>query len=278
MAAAVVAGGVVSAIGGELGGEPEPELELEPEPEPVPVGETAAGQAGSTQAAAAGRVAAAHLAGGAHRCRVVAALAGMDRERASPVGSSSLRQERSASKKELGANLSTSIGWQMGALKQAARGPMNALSLGASGGWGWVWGLRLVDWVRAARAIDDHVQNHCMWRRRGHVPGSQQPCPAAQTRSPASGLQGWSGSGGHAAILRWQARCPGDQQRAAARACPPSANSPCLTCDSILAARRIAASLYIVCNRLLLLRVCRPPLNLEPTRSLHMMRDIDTTK
>jgi hypothetical protein len=83
MAAAVVASGVVS----ELGGEPGLELELEP----VPVGGTAAGQAGSTQAAAAGRVAAAHLAGGAHRCRVVAAapaLAGMDRERASPVGSS----------------------------------------------------------------------------------------------------------------------------------------------------------------------------------------------
>lgn len=160
----MVAGGVVSEPEGEPGGELELELELVLEPvlepvleiEPVPVGETAAGQAGSTQAAAAGRVAAGHLAGGAgaRRCHVVAAaaapapaLAGMDRERASPVGSSSLRQERSASKKELGANLSASIGGQMGALEQAARSPMKALSLGASGGWGcglglgWGWGL-----------------------------------------------------------------------------------------------------------------------------------------
>ena len=204
----MVAGGVVSEPEGEPGGELELELELVLEPvlepvleiEPVPVGETAAGQAGSTQAAAAGRVAAGHLAGGAgaRRCRVVAAaaaaaaaapapaLAGMDRERASPVGSSSLRQERSASKKELGANLSASIGGQRGALEQAARDPMKALSLGASGGWGCGLGLGLVfgcyflvDWVRAARAID-HVQNHCRWRRRGHVPGSKQPCPAAQ--------------------------------------------------------------------------------------------------
>jgi hypothetical protein len=81
-------------------------------------------------------------------------------------------------------------------LEQAARDPMKALSLGASGGWGCGLGLGLVfgcyflvDWVRAARAID-HVQNHCRWRRRGHVPGFKhlQPCPAAQGRPPASSL------------------------------------------------------------------------------------------
>ena len=156
MAAAVVADGVVSEPGGALGLGLELGLELELEPGLVlvlvlvlvVVGESAAGPADSTQAAAAGRVAAAgHLAGDARRCRVMAAvaaaaaapapaLAGMGRERASPVGSSPLRQERSASKKELGANLSASIGWQTDALDQAARSPMNALSLGASGGWG----------------------------------------------------------------------------------------------------------------------------------------------
>ena len=154
MAAAVVADGVVSEPGGALGLGLELGLELELEPGlvlvVVVVGESAAGPADSTQAAAAGRVAAAgHLAGDARRCRVMAAvaaaaaaaapapaLAGMGRERASQVGSSPLRQERSASKKELGANLSASIGWQTDALDQAARSPMNALSLGASGGWG----------------------------------------------------------------------------------------------------------------------------------------------
>lgn len=108
----MAAGGVASVVDGEL------ERELERELEPVVVGETAAGQAGSTQAAGAGDVAAGHL--GVHRCRWAAALAlalvGRDRERASPVGSSPLRrrQERSASKKELGANLSASKGSSLG--------------------------------------------------------------------------------------------------------------------------------------------------------------------
>lgn len=101
------------------------------------VGAAAADRACSSQAAAAGRVAAGHL--GVPRSEA-AASAGMEREMASRVEScgSPLRQERSASRKELCAKLSASseadICRLSNVLISTAEGLMNAPSLRASCG------------------------------------------------------------------------------------------------------------------------------------------------